>query len=361
MKIKKILLVIFLGFFAFILGGCASSPIESTEEDEVIIGISMPSKALERWEKDGNFMVQKLHELNYKTNIQYAQDGVETQVDQIENLITRGVDLLVIAPIDGEALSPVIERAQKEGIPVIAYDRLIMHSDGIDYYVTFDLINVGRLQGQYIVDALNLSEKDGPFNIELFGGSPDDNNARYFYEGAIEAINPYIESGQLVVQSGQTNFNQMATKDWNGAEAQRRMDDILSSSYTNEQLHAVLGPNDAVALGIVSSVKAFGYGTENRPMPIITGQDAEAASIKSIINGEQTMTVFKDTQALASVTVEMIDNIFNGNDVEVNDTTTYDNGVKIVPANLLDPIAVDKSNYQEVIIESGYLSESDIN
>lgn len=361
MKNKKILSVILLSVFILLLGGCTSSPIEDTEEDDILIGISMPSKALERWEKDGNFMVQKFEELGYETNIQYAQDGVETQVDQIENLITRGVDALVIAPIDGEALSPVIDRAKKEGIPVIAYDRLIMHSDGIDYYVTFDLINVGRLQGQYIADALELESGKGPFNIELFGGSPDDNNARYFYEGAMEVLNPYIENGQLVVQSGQTNFNQIATKDWNGAEAQRRMDDILSSSYGDNNLDAVLGPNDAVGLGIVSSVKAFGYGKEGRPLPIITGQDAEAASIKSIIRGEQTMTVFKDTQALATVTVEMIDNIMNGKEVTVNDTETYDNGEKVVPANLLDPIAVDQSNYNEILIESGYLNESDIN
>ncbi len=357
---KKLFALLLLNFFLLLLGGCTSSPIEKTEDKDIVIGISMPSKALERWEKDGNFMVQQLQNEGYKTNIQYAQDGVETQVDQIENLITRQVDVLVVAPIDGEALSSVIDRAKNEGIPVIAYDRLIMHTDGIDYYVTFDLINVGKLQGEYIVDKLELKEGKGPFNIELFAGSPDDNNARYFYEGAINQLQPYIDNGQLVVRSGQTNFNQMATQDWDGAVAQRRMDDILSSSYGTETLNAVLGPNDAVALGVVSSVRAFGYGTSERPMPIITGQDAEVASVKSIINSQQTMTVFKNTQELANVTVQMIKDIINDNEVEVNDIETYDNGQKIVPANLLDPISVDKTNYHELLIESGYLTEDDV-
>lgn len=339
-----------------------SAPVSASESsaEDIVIGISMPSKALERWEKDGNFMVQQLKKQGFKTDIQYAQDGVETQLDQIENLITRNVDVLVIAPIDGEAISTVIDRAKRENIPVIAYDRLIMHSDGIDYYVTFDLINVGKLQGEYIVKSLGLDEGKGPFNIELFAGSPDDNNAHFFYEGAINELQPYLDSGQLVVRSGQTNYNQMATQNWDGAVAQRRMDDILSSSYGSETLHAVLGPNDAVALGIVSSVRAFGYGTVDRPIPIITGQDAEAASVKSIINGEQSMTVFKNTQELADVTVEMITSIVRGQEVEVNDRDTYDNGSKIVPANLLEPVSVDKNNYYETLIESGYLIESDI-
>lgn len=359
-KAKKILLAIFLTLTLIVLGGCSASQTSNVDDGQILVGISMPSKALERWEKDGTNMVRLLNDMGYATNIQYAQDGPATQVDQIENLITRGVDILVIAPIDGEALGPVVDRAQENNIPVIAYDRLIMHTDGISYYATFDLINVGMQQGQYIAEKLNLADGEGPYNIELFGGAPDDNNARFFFEGAMFVLQPYIDSGQLVVRSGQTNFNQVATNNWDPAEAQRRMDDILSASYSSENLDAVLTQNDALALGVVSSVKAFGYGGSNRPLPVITGQDAEAASIKSIIAGEQTMTVFKNTQELAQVTVQMIDDLLKGNEVEVTDNETYDNGAKIVPTNLLEPVSVDQENYYELIIESGYLNESDI-
>lgn len=353
MKNKFLLLLSLL--FVFILGGCGQ---EASSAEEVSIGISMPSKALERWERDGQYMVKQFNQLGYDTNIQYAEGGVETQVDQIENLITRDVDAIVIAAIDGEALSAVVDRANENGIPVFAYDRLIMHTENVDYYVTFDLIRVGEIQGEYIVQSLGLNEGEGPFNIELFGGSPDDNNARYFFEGAMNVLQPYIDNGQLVVRSGQTNFNQMAIQDWDGARAQTRMDDILSASYSDETLHAVLSPNDALALGIISSLEAFGYGTEQKPLPVITGQDAETASVQSIINGKQTMTVFKNTEELATVTVEMVRSMMEGDEVPVNDTETYYNGEIIVPANLLEAFAVDITNYEEVLIDSGYIDES---
>lgn len=362
-NIKKIIKIFSVIFLTVLLAACSNSDSDSEASDnkEKTIGISMPSKSLERWEKDGNYMVQKLEELGYKTDIQYAQDGVPTQVSQIEDMVTKEVDALVIASIDGEALTNIIDRAQGLEIPVIAYDRLIMNTEGIDYYATFDLLEVGRMQGQYIVDKLDLENEDGPFNIELFGGAPDDNNAHIYFDGAMSALQPYIDEGKLVVQSGQTAFNQVATLDWSSSEAQSRMDNIISSSYTNENIDAVLTQNDAIAIGVVSSLQSVGYGSDDRPMPIITGQDAETASIQSIVDGGQTMTVFKDTESLASETVDMIDSILNEEDVKIDDTETYDNNTKIVPTRLLDPIAVDKENYQEVIIDSGYIDASDIN
>lgn len=327
---------------------------------DLTIGIAMPSKALERWEKDGNYMVDILQEMGYQTDLQYAQDDVPTQVNQIENMISKGVDLLIVAPIDGGALSTAVEMAENNDIPVISYDRLILHTGALDYYATFDNFRVGQIQGQYIVDALDLEANKGPFNVELFGGAPDDNNAHFFYSGAIDTLTPYIASGQIKIKSGQQEFNRIAIQNWDSAEAQSRMDNLLSAYYTQDTVDAILAPNDAIAIGVVSSLQSVGYGSAERPMPIITGQDAEAQSIKSIIAGNQTMTVFKNTQALASVAVQMADQVNRGEDVTVNDAQTYDNGVKVIPANLLEPMAVDVSNYEELLIDSGYLSEADI-
>lgn len=357
-NIKRFVKLMVVGLMSFFLVACGDSGAD--ESDGYTIGISMPSKSLERWEKDGNYMVEKLEENGHKADIQYAQDGVPTQIAQLEDMITKEVDVIVIAPIDGEALTDVIGRAKAQDIPVIAYDRLIMNTDGIDYYATFDLLEVGKMQGQYIVDSLDLENEEGPFNIELFGGAPDDNNAHIFFEGAMLALQPYLDSGQLVIQSGQTAFNQVATLDWSSSEAQSRMDNILSSSYTNEKIDAVLTQNDALALGVVSSLRSVGYGDGNE-MPIITGQDAETSSIQSIVDGGQTMTVFKDTEALASEAVDMIIQILDDKDVVVDDSETYDNNSKVVPTRLLDPVAVDIDNYQEVIIDSGYIDASDIN
>ncbi len=356
---KKIMLMLTAVLSVVVLASCGNSG-DKGKSDTKTVGVSMPSKALERWEKDGNFMKEQFEKKNYKTDVQYAQDSVPTQVSQIENMITKNVNVLVVAPIDGEALSDVISKAQKQGIKVLAYDRLIMNAEGIDYYATFDNYQVGVLQGQYIADKLDLKKEAGPFNIELFGGAPDDNNAKFFYEGAMSVLQPYIDEKKLVVKSGQTDFNKIAIKNWDGATAQARMDNLLSSDYTKENVQAILAPNDAVAMGIVSSLKGVGYGSDDRKMPIITGQDAEAASVKSIIAGNQTMTVFKNTQKLAEVAVNMVEQMLNDEKVEVNDKETYDNGKKVVPTNLLEPVVADGDNYKEILIDSGYLKESEI-
>lgn len=263
------------------------------------VGISMPTKSSERWVGDGQNMVKEFEALGYAADLQYGEDVIENQVSQIENMITKGVKILVIAAIDGGSLTDVLQKAHDQGIQVIAYDRLIMNSEYVDYYATFDNFKVGVQQAAYIEEKLGLKDGKGPFNIELFGGSPDDNNAYFFYDGAMSVLQPYIDSGKLVVRSGQTKMEQIATLRWDGATAQARMDNLLSAHYSTENVDAVLSPYDGISIGILSSLKGVGYGTGDKPLPIVTGQDAELASIKSILAGEQTQTVFKDTRELA--------------------------------------------------------------
>lgn len=328
--------------------------------DKGFVGIAMPTKSAERWIADGNNMVDELEKLGYKTDLQYGEDKVENQVAQIENMITKGVDTLVIASIDGSALTDVLEKAHNEDIKVIAYDRLLMNSEYVDYYATFDNFGVGVLQASYIEEKLGLKDGDGPYNIELFGGSPDDNNALINFNGVMSVFQPYLDSKQLTVPSGQTSFNQIATLRWDGSTAQARMDNLLSANYTDKTLDAVLSPYDPISLGIISSLKGVGYGSTDKPLPVITGQDATVAGVKSIIAGEQTQTIFKDTRILAKNTIEMIEAINKDEEVPVNDTETYDNGVKVVPTYLANPVSVDSDNYKEELIDTDYYKESDL-
>ncbi|WP_104431657.1 multiple monosaccharide ABC transporter substrate-binding protein [Kineococcus xinjiangensis] len=337
-------------------GGVGDAANQGDEGDggKGVVGIAMPTKSSERWVGDGNNMVKQFKEAGYGTDLQYAEDDIPTQVNQIETMITKGVDVLVIAAIDGKQLGDVLQQAKDNNIPVISYDRLILESPNVDYYATFDNFKVGQLQGGYIKDALKLDEAPGPFNIELFGGSPDDNNAFFFFDGAMDVLQPYIDSGKLVVKSGQTSMDTVATLRWDPATAQQRMDNLLSSYYADDKVDAVLSPYDGISIGIISSLKGAGYGTPEKPLPVITGQDAELASVKSIIAGEQTQTVYKDTRELAKVAVNMATAALEGKKPEVNDEETYDNGVKVVPSYLLDPVSVDKSNYEEVLVAGGY-------
>ena len=325
-----------------------------------LIGVSMPTKSSARWIDDGNNMVKSLKEKGYDVDLQYAEDDIPNQLAQIENMITKGSKVLVIAAIDGTTLSDALQQAADKGIKVIAYDRLIRNSKNVDYYATFDNFQVGVLQGSYIEKALGLKDGKGPFNIELFGGSPDDNNAFFFYNGAMSVLDPYIKSGKLVVGSGQTGMDKVSTLRWDGAVAQARMDNLLSAYYNDKRVDAVLSPYDGLSIGIISSLKGVGYGSPNQPMPVVTGQDAEIPSIKSILAKEQTSTIFKDTRELAKVAANMVDSILSGKTVEVNDTKTYENGVKVVPSYLLKPVSVDASNWKQVLVDSGYYTESQI-
>lgn len=357
---KKITLVIMM-IFALALTGCSSGGSGGGEETKGFVGIAMPTQSAERWIADGANMVEVLEGLGYETDLQYAEDVVQNQVSQIENMITKGVDVLVIASIDGSALTDVIEKAFESDIKVIAYDRLLMNSEHVDFYATFDNYSVGVLEAEFIIDKLDLDNEDGPFNIEFFGGSPDDNNSLFFWDGAVDTLQPYIDAGKLVVRSGQTEFEQAATLRWDGAEGQKRMENILSAHYsTGEDVHAILSPYDPISLGAIEALKAVGYGTADKPLPIVTGQDAIEAGIKSIIAGEQSQTVFKDTRELAKKAAGMVQSLLEGTDVDVNDTETYDNGKKVVPSYLLKPVSVDIDNYEEMMIDSGYYTHEDL-
>jgi putative multiple sugar transport system substrate-binding protein len=331
-----------------------SESVGSSGDRTGTVGIAMPTKSSERWVADGNNMAEQFKSLGYDTDLQYGDDVVQNQVSQIENMITKGVKVLVVAPIDSSSLTDILQRAADAKIPVVSYDRLIRGSQNVDYYATFDNFKVGVLQATYIIDKLGVAQGKGPFNIEVFAGSPDDNNATFFFNGAMSVLKPYLDSGKLVIKSGQTSFDQVATLRWDGGLAQSRMDNLLSKAYTSGRVDAVLSPYDGMSLGIISALKSSGYGTPANPLPIVTGQDAELASVKSIIAGEQTQTVFKDTRDLAKAAVQMADSLLTGGKPEVNDTTTYDNGVKVVPAFLLQPVSVDITNYQKVLVDSGY-------
>lgn len=361
---KRLSWIVSIIVLAVALVGCGSGVKGDNGSDSggetKKVGIAMPTKSSERWVKDGNNMKEEFENLGYKVDMQYAEDVVENQLSQIDNMITKGVDILVIASIDGEALSEVLDKAKSQDIPVIAYDRLIMNSDQVSYYATFDNFQVGVLQGEYIEEQLGLADEKGPFNIELFAGSPDDNNAYFFWDGAMSILQPYIDDGTLVVKSGQTNFEQGATLRWDGSKAQERMDNLLSSHYSDETIDVVYSPFDGISRGVISSLKAVGYGSADKPMPIVTGQDAELSSIKSIIAEEQTQTIFKDTRELAKKAVDMADSVLKGEEPEINDTETYDNGVKVVPSYLLEPVSVDIHNYKETLVDTGYYTEDEL-
>lgn len=362
---KKVLSILIASVMTLGIAACGKSNTETTgnssdKGEKKKVGISMPTKSSQRWIDDGNNMVNEFKKLNYEADLQYGENNVQNQISQIENMITKGVDVLVIASIDGSALSDVLEKASEQKIPVIAYDRLITKSPHVDYYATFDNFKVGVLQATYIETQLGLKDGKGPFNIELFAGSPDDNNATFFFNGAMSVLQKYIDSKKLVVKSGQTKFEQVATLRWDGATAQARMDNLLSKNYATEKVHAVLSPYDGISIGIISSLKGVGYGTADQPMPVITGQDCEVPSVKSIVKGEQTSSIFKDTRVLAKKAVEMADSVLNNKKPETNDDKTYNNGVKTVPSFLCDPVVVDKSNYKEVLVDSGYYSADKI-
>ncbi|GAB7108139.1 sugar ABC transporter substrate-binding protein [Streptomyces phaeofaciens JCM 4814] len=350
---------------ALTLSACGQSGEGGSEESKGsakggTIGIAMPTKSSERWIADGNNVVKDLESKGYKTKLVFGEDDPDQQVAQIENLITQGVKALIVAAIDNKSLNNVLQQAADAKIPVIAYDRLILGTKNVDYYASFDNSKVGELQANYIVEKLGLAGGKGPFNIELFAGSNDDNNTKYFFNGAMSVLQPYIDSKKLVVQSGQTGLTQVTTLRWDGATAQKRMDDILTKSYSSKKVDAVLSPYDGISIGILSALKSDDYGSKSKPLPVLTGQDAELASVKSIIADEQTMTVYKDTRELAKVASNMVDAALNGKTPETNDTKTYDNGAKVVPAYLLQPVSVDKANYEKVLVDGGYYTADEL-
>ncbi len=330
-------------------------------QDKGTVGIAMPTKSSARWIADGDNMVKQFQEAGYATDLQYAEDDIPNQLAQIENMITKGVDALVIAAIDGTTLTNALANAAAMDIPVVAYDRLIRDTGDVSYYATFDNFQVGVQQAETLVSGLEERFPDvEPWNVELFGGSPDDNNAYFFYDGAMSVLQPLIDDGSIEIVSGQMGMDTVGTLRWDGSVAQARMDNLLSANYTDTTIHGVLSPYDGLSIGILSSLKGVGYGSGDMQMPIVTGQDAEVQSIKSILNDQQYSTIFKDTRELAGVTVGMVDALLQGGEPEINDTETYDNGVKVVPSYLLEPVKVTQDNWEDVLIGSGYYTRDQI-
>lgn len=321
------------------------------------IGVAMPAKELQRWNQDGANMKKELEKAGYTVDLQYASNDIATQVSQVENMINSGCKVLVIASIEGDSLDTVLAQAKEKDIKVIAYDRLIMNSDAVSYYATFDNYMVGTRQGEYIEEQLDLESGKGPYNIELVTGDPGDNNARYFFGGAMDVLQKYIDGGQLVVRSGQTSFETVATANWSTEAAQARFDSIIAAFYADgTNLDAVLCSNDSVALGVTNSLEANYTGD----WPIITGQDCDIVNVKNMIAGKQSMSIFKDTRTLASKVVEMVDAVMEGREAPVNDTTTYNNGIIVVPSYLCKPVFADKDNYKDLLVESGYYTEEQL-
>lgn len=342
---------------AMAASACASEDSGDGSGSGKKVGIAMPTKTSERWILDGDNLKKSFEDEGYEVTLQYSNDVAADQVSAIETMVGQNVDVLVIAAIDNKSLSGVLAQAKDQDITVIAYDRLILDTPDVDYYASFDNTKVGTLQGTYIVEALDLANQAGPFNLELFAGALTDNNTKYFFQGAWDVLKPFVDEGKLVIPSGQVELDQIATENWDGAVAQERMDNILSNFYQGgAQVQAVLSPYDGISRGIIASLQGNGYTT----MPVITGQDAEVESVKYIIDGLQSMTVYKDTRELAATTVDMVVAVLDGNEPEINDDTTYDNGNKVVPAYLLEPVSVDVNNYQEVVVDSGYIDEADL-
>ena len=340
-------------FALLALALCLTASIASAEK----VGVSMPTKDLQRWNQDGDYMKANLEAAGYEVDLQYASNDVQTQLSQVENMINSGADVIVIAAIEGSSLGSALAMAKENEIPVIAYDRLLMDSDAVSYYATFDNYMVGTIQGKFVEDTMDLANAAGPFNMEVTAGDPGDNNARYFYQGAIDVLQPYIEAGKLVIKSGQLDFSDVATPTWATEVAQSRAENILSSFYADgSNVDVWLCSNDSTALGVTNALAA----NYNGAYPIITGQDCDKANTKNILEGKQSMCVFKDTRTLAAQVVKMIGQILAGETVDVNDTETYDNNVLVVPSYLCGPVFANADNYKEILIDSGYYTEDDI-
>jgi len=326
------------------------------------VGISMPTQSLQRWNQDGSNMKAQFEKAGFDVDLQYAGDNdIPTQVAQIENMIATGCKVIVIAAVDGSSLTEVLKTAKQKNIPVIAYDRLIMNSDAVSYYATFDNFKVGTIQGEFLKNALKLDSEKGPFNIELFTGSPDDNNINFFFGGAMSILKPYIDKKVLVVKSGQISKAQVATQNWSTEEAQKRMENLITQNGygpKGTKLHAVYSSNDSVAQGITNALVGAGYTKDN--FPLITGQDCDKTSVINMLKGQQAMSIFKDTRTLAEQVLKMTSQIIKGEQVDVNDTKTYNNGVKVVPSFLCEPVFATVDNYKKLLIDTGYYKEDDL-
>ncbi|WP_284294908.1 substrate-binding domain-containing protein [Luteimicrobium album] len=345
---------------ALVLSGCSSSDrggdSDKTSDakgfaQDSVIGVALPQKTSENWVLAQNLFEDGLKSAGYKPIVQFANSGVSEQQNQIQAMVEKGAKVIVVGAIDGSQLGNQLKAAADQGVKVIAYDRLLLNTDAVDIYEAFDNFKVGELQGQALLDGLKARKGGGPYNIELISGSPDDANSKPFFEGAMSVLNPKIKDGTLKVVSGQTTQQQTATQGWKPENAQNRMDTILSANYKDKDLDGVLSPNDTLARAALTSAKQAG-----KPVPVITGQDSEVESVKSIMAGVQYSTIYKDTRELVKASIDAVNAYQKGDEPTVTDTKSYNNGVKVVPANLLKPIIVTKDNAAEVYANDSTLA-----
>ena len=358
---KKFFAMLTTLFFIFFAGcGENSGERKNPNAEGKIIGVSLPTQTAQRWIQDGDHIKSKLEQKGYSVDLKYAEDNIQAQVNQIDAMIEEGVSCLVVTSIDSVALVEVLAKAKQKNIPVVAYDRLLMDTDSVSYYATFDNKGVGILIGRYVEEKLNLKNSSRTFNIEFFAGSPDDNNAHFLNSGVFEVLQPYINSGKLKVLSGQTDFSKICTLRWSGETAEKRMTEILNACYKNQKIDAVISPYDGITYGIISALKKSGYEVGEN-FPLITGQDADLQAIKNILSGEQSMTIFKDTRILAEKCVAMVEAVLEGKVPEINDTISYDNHKMVVPSFLCQPVIIDRENIDKEIVGSGYYTKEEIN
>ena len=339
---------------AVIISGCGLM-----EKRSVRIGVAMPTQTRQRWNQDGANMKRKLLDRGYSVDLEFGNNEIDLQIAQIDKMIEDGCKVIIIGAVDATSLSAVLDKAKNVGIKIISYDRLIMNTDAIDYYATFDNLAVGTMQGEYIEEKLGLKQGKGPYNLEITAGSLDDNNTIFFFEGAMEVLRPYIQNKQLIIPSGLVNLKQCAIPHWKEPIAKERMLNILNTYYNDKHLDVALCANDSTAIGVIGALEDKGYFADDKKMPIITGQDCDRKNMRLIINSEQTMSIFKDTRMLAEQVVNMVDAIVAGKEPETNDIGNYNNGVKFIPSFLVRPQFVDKDNYKEVLIDSGYYNEAE--
>lgn len=355
---KKLIILILCMITVFSLTACSKSNEETIDKQNLKIGVFMPTKDLQRWNQDGQNLKSGLEKKGYKVDLQYAKNDSSVQNEQIQNAIKNDYDALIIAAVDSKSLSDTLAKAKQKDIKVVAYDRLIMDTDAISCYATFDNYKVGQIQGQYIIDSLGLDEGKGPYNIEIFAGPVKDNNSYYLMAGAMDKLQIYIDSKKLVIQSNKSDIKDVETKKWSSENAKKRMSSLISSIYSDKKIDAVLCANDSIALGVVNAFKDANY--ETKDFPIITGQDCDIDSLKNIIDETQSMSVFKDTRVLADKVAVMLEQLFNNEKVDSNDDKSYDNGKGVVPTYLCTPGFVDKDNYKEIILDTDYYTEDQL-
>lgn len=360
MKKTLCIFLVILMTMSLMVGCQTDGNSEGETITDVKIGVLFPSVTVTRWGMDYAVMEDLCEDLGYEIEVQYADESVATQISQMENMISRGFNVLIITPIDGQAMAETCKQAIDNGVAVISYDRMIRDTDAVTYYATFDNTKVGASCGEYIVEALDLENAEGPFNVEIFTGDIADNNSKMTMEGGMAVLQPYIDSGKLIVKSGQTKLEQCVTSQWSSGPAQTRMENLLSAHYTKERIDAILSTYGGMSMGIISALKAAGYGTESKPMPIITAQDAELTFAKSIIAGDLTMSILKDSRVLADIAIGMATAYVNGEEYPINDTTSYNNGAVNLKTFLADLTVFDKNNLDKVLIDSGFFTKEEV-